>query len=83
VVILVLGLRRGEAMGLVDDDDIIDGAAETIALEWQLVKPAGFLLRHKQELKTDGSVETLRVPPIVLTALHLARKSQADRRTPA
>jgi integrase len=81
VLILVLGLRRGEAMGLVDDDSIIDEAAETVALEWQLVKPAGFPLRHKQELKTDGSVETLPAPPIVLTALHLVRKWQADRRT--
>jgi integrase len=33
VLILVLGLRRGEAMGLVDDDSIIDEAAETVALE--------------------------------------------------
>jgi hypothetical protein len=38
------------------------------------------LPRHKQELKTDGSVETLPVPPIVSAALKIARQYQADRR---
>jgi integrase len=83
VLILVLGLRRGEAMGLVDDDSIIDESAEEIGLEWQLARAGGYPLRHKQQLKSDGSVETLPVPPIVLTALRLARRQQADRRTPA
>lgn len=36
VLILVLGIRRGEAMGLVDDDSTIDEPAEEIGLEWQL-----------------------------------------------
>jgi integrase len=81
VLILVMALRRGEAMGLVDDDSVIDEAAEEISLEWQLVLPPGYPLRHKQELKTDGSVETLPVPPIVLSALKLARQHQAARRT--
>lgn len=83
VLILVLGLRRGEAMGLIDDDSIIDEAAQEIGLEWQLGRAGGYPLRHKQQLKTDGSVETLPVPPIVLAALKLARKMQAARRTPS
>lgn len=82
VLILVLGLRRGEAMGLIDDDSVINESDEEISLEWQLVKPPGYPLRHKQELKTDGSVETLPVPPIVMAALKIARQHQADRRRP-
>jgi integrase len=81
VLILVLGLRRGEAMGLIDDDSIIDEAAEEIGLEWQLGRAGGHPLRHKHQLKADGSVETLPVPPIVLAALRIARQSQAARRT--
>lgn len=83
VLILVLGLRRGEALGLVDSDDTIDEAAQEIGLEWQLGRVGGYPLTHKQQLKADGSVETLPLPPIVLTALQIARKSQADRRTPS
>jgi hypothetical protein len=54
VLILVMALRRGEAMGVLDDDSVIDEAAEEIS-RMQLVKPPGYPLRHKQELKTDGS----------------------------
>ena len=81
VLILVLGLRRGEAMGLVDDDSTIDEAAEEIGLEWQLGRVGGHPLTHKHQLKADGSVETLPVPPIVLAALRIARQMQAERRT--
>jgi integrase len=81
VLILVLGLRRGEAMGLVDDENTIDEAAEEIGLEWQLGRVGGHPLTHKHQLKADGSVETLPLPPIVLAALRIARQNQADRRT--
>lgn len=81
VLILVLGIRRGEAMGLVDDDSTIDERAEEIGLEWQLGRVGGHPLTHKHQLKTDGSVETLPVPPIVLAALRIARTMQAERRT--
>jgi integrase len=81
VLILVLGIRRGEAMGLVDDDSTIDEPAEEIGLEWQLGRVSGHPLTHKHQLKTDGSVETLPVPPIVLAALRIARTMQAERRT--
>jgi integrase len=82
VLILVMGLRRGEAMGLVDDDGIIDEDAGAIGLEWQLGRVGGHPITHKHVLKTDGSVETLPIPPIVLSALRIARKMQAERRTP-
>ena len=74
VLILVLGLRRGEAMGLVDDDNTIDEEAEEIGLEWQLGRAGGYPLTHKHQLKADGSTETLPLPPIVLAALRIARQ---------
>lgn len=76
-----MGLRRGEAMGLVDDDTTIDEAAEEIGLEWQLGRVGGHPLTHKHQLRADGSVETLPLPPIVLAALRIARQMQAERRT--
>ena len=83
VLILVMALRRGEAMGLVDDDTTIDESAEEIGLEWQLGRVGGHPLTHKHQLKADGSVETLPLPPIVLAALKIARQHQRERRTAA
>jgi hypothetical protein len=68
-------------MGLVDDDNTIDGSTEEIGLEWQLGRAGGHPLTHKHQLKADGSAETLPLPPIVLAALKIARKMQAERRT--
>jgi integrase len=81
VLILVLGLRRGEGLGLVDGDDTINEETEEIGLEWQLGRVGGHPLTHKRQLKTDGSVETLPLPPIVLTAVRITRQLQASRRT--
>jgi hypothetical protein len=38
-------------------------------------------LTHKHQIKADGSAETLPLPSIVLAALKIARKMQAERRT--
>jgi integrase len=81
VLILVLGLRRGEGLGLVDDDDTINDEAEEIGLEWQLGQVGGHPLTHKRQLKADGSVETLPLPPIALAAVRITRQLQAGRRT--
>jgi integrase len=81
VLILILGLRRGEALGLVDDDDTIDEENEEIGLEWQLGRVGGHPLTHKRQLKADGSVETLPLPPIALAAVRITRQLQAGRRT--
>ena len=81
VLILVLGLRRGEGLGLVDDDDTIDEEAEEIGLEWQLGRVGGHPLTHKHQLKADGSVETLPLPPIALTARADHAHSKHARRT--
>ena len=65
VLILVLGLRKGEALGLIDDDDdSIDEDRAEIDLEWQLQRVGGHPLTHKQQLKADGSIDTLPLPPI-------------------
>ena len=66
-------VARRMGLGLVDDYDSINEGAEEMGLEWQLGRVGGHPLTHKRQLKTDGSVETLPLPPIVLTALRITR----------
>jgi integrase len=81
VLIVVLGLlRRGEGLGLVDDDTI-DEDSEEIGLEWQLGRVGGHPLTPKRQLKADGNVESLPLPPIALAAVRITRQFQAARRT--
>jgi integrase len=68
---LVLGLRRGEVLGLIWES--IDEPALEIGLEWQVVVVSGQPVKHKQQLKTDGSTDVLPLPPICLPALAIAR----------
>ena len=65
VLILVLGLRKGEALGLIEpnDDWRTDEDRAVIDLEWQLQCVGGHPLTHKQVLKADGSTDTLPLPP--------------------
>jgi hypothetical protein len=53
VLILVLGLRKGEALGLIapDDDWRTDEDRAVVDLEWQLQRVGGHPLTHKQVLK--------------------------------
>ena len=83
MLILVLGLRRGEALGLIepDDDWRTDEDHAVIDLEWQLQRIGGHPLTHKQVLKADGSTDTLPLPPICITALRIARRNQDQART--
>jgi len=86
VLILVLGLRKGEALGLVwpdDDGDWLSSDEDTaeIGLEWQLQRVGGKPLTHKHQLKADGSTDTLPLPPIALTALKIAKRHQDQART--
>lgn len=75
-MILVLGLRRGEALGLTWDDVNFDVAE--IAVTWQLQRASGQL--HHRETKTPGSTAALPLPPICLAALKLrAEKQEQDR----
>jgi len=86
VLILVLGFRKGEALGLIEPDsgwEFADDDTALIDLEWQLQRVGGYPLTHKQVLKADGSTDTLPLPPIAVTALRIAKRNQdamrADR----
>ena len=86
VLIIVLGLRKGEALGLIwpeDDDWPSDESNAEIELEWQLQRVGGKPLTHKYTLKADGSMDILPLPPIAVTALKIARRNQERARTPA
>lgn len=71
VLVLVLGLRLGEALGLRWEDVDLGNAEMTIG--WQLQRVAGQLL-HRQT-KTDASDATLPFPEIVTAALRARRRA--------
>lgn len=73
VLILILGLRKGEAQGLIWPSVDLDKAG--ISPEWQIQR-VGRELIHKQHLKTDGSTDVLPLPDICLAALRLQRQAQ-------
>ena len=73
VLILVLGLRKGEAQGLIWP--VIDEDSAQVSLEWQIQR-VGRQLIHKQHLKSDGSTDVLPLPDICLAALKLQRETQ-------
>ena len=76
VLILVLGLRKGEALGLIERSRHTDEDTAVIDLAWQLQRVGGHPLTHKQVLKADGSTDTLPLPPICVTALRIANRNQ-------
>ena len=86
VLIIVLGLRKGEALGLIWPEDNDDWPADEdnaeIELEWQLQRVGGKPLTHKHTLKADGSTDILPLPPIAVTALNIARRNQEKARMP-
>lgn len=76
VLVLVLGLRRGEVLGLTWSD--IDFDMMQVHIRWQLQR-AEHELRHR-ETKTASSTAVLPLPDICTTALKLRRDRQdADR----
>jgi integrase len=79
VLILVLGLRRGEALGLTWQD--VDFEAAEIHVRWQLQR-ADHQLRHR-ETKTPGSTAVLPLPDICITAIKLRAEQQAADRVRA
>ncbi len=78
VLIVMLGLRKGEVLGLpnVDGDDM-----EELAIEWQLQRVRGQLLHR--ETKTEGSDATLPLPLICHTAIGERQKQRAADREAA
>ncbi|MGK5521262.1 tyrosine-type recombinase/integrase [Micromonospora sp. URMC 107] len=78
VLILVLGLRKGEVLGLTED--AVDLAAGELSIGWQLQRVGGQLLHR--ETKTQTSDATLPLPDICAAALDLrqcARKNDRDQ----
>jgi integrase len=78
VLVLVLGLRKGEVLGLCEDD--IDLAAGELQIGWQLQR-VGRQLLHRQT-KTEGSDATLPLPELCAAALQgRAMEKAEDRRS--
>ena len=76
VLVLVLGLRRGEVLGLVWDDLDLDNAELTVGLQLQRV---GGKLYHR-DTKTEASDATLPLPAICVAALRSTRARQNEAR---
>lgn len=79
VLILLLGLRKGEVIGLSWDAVNLDGAELDIG--WQLQRVHGQLL-HRQT-KTEAPEATLPLPGICLTALRLRQYVQVQAKEKA
>ena len=76
VLVLVLGLRRGEVLGLTWPDVKLDAAE--VHITWQLQRAGGQL--HHRDTKTAASAAVLPLPDICATALKLRAERQADDR---
>lgn len=79
VLILVLGLRKGEALGSGWDEVDFDNAE--LSVEWQLQRVGTQLIRRPT--KTEDSDATLPLPPICLVALERQRSLLAKLRQEA
>jgi integrase len=76
VLVLVLGLRRGEVLGLAWDQVDLDDAELYVGEQLQRVR--GKLVRR--EVKTETSEAPLPLPGLCIAALKIRRKQQdADR----
>jgi integrase len=78
-LVLILGLRRGEALGLAWEDVDLNQAEARIS--WQVQRIEGRLLRR--ETKTEASDAPLPLPAICLAALKDRRERQAALKTAA
>jgi integrase len=79
VLILVLGLRKGEVLGLTWDDVDLDGGELAIGRQLQRVSRQ---LLHR-ETKTSTSDATLPLPDIRVAALKLRKAQEADAKEKA
>ena len=74
VLVLVLGLRKGEVLGLTWSR--VDLTVPEVRVEKQLQRVGGQLLHR--DTKTEGSDETLPLPSICVGALRLRWRQQAE-----
>jgi integrase len=79
VLVLVLGLRKGEVLGMCWDDHDLDAGTLSIGMQLQRV---GRRLLHR-ETKTEESDSDLPLPRICTTALNLRRTQQQHDRDQA
>ncbi|MGK5451160.1 site-specific integrase [Streptomyces radiopugnans] len=79
VLILVLGFRRGEVLGLTWEHVNLDTGEVTVQHQLQRIRRR---LVH-DETKTEASTATLPLPQVCLTALQLRRKEQEAARQAA
>lgn len=79
VLVLVLGLRRGEVLGLIWDDLELEAGELTVGLQLQRI---GGELLHR-ETKTEASDATLPLPGICSAALRHRRSRQDAAHTAA
>lgn len=77
VLILLMGMRKGEVFGLRWAD--VDFTAEELSIGWQLQR-VGSRLIHKERTKTDGSTDVLPLPALCTTALQLREEQQMAER---
>ncbi|RBQ20469.1 site-specific integrase [Spongiactinospora rosea] len=73
VLILILGLRKGEVLGLRWEDVDLDGGELSVSMQLQRVR--GQLI-HKERTKTEDSTDVLPLPAICVTALRIRQKRQ-------
>jgi integrase len=76
VLVLVLGLRRGEVLGLVWDDIDLDAAQLTVGRQLQRIRRR---LLHR-ETKTEASDSSMPLPEICVAALRYRRDRQESIR---
>jgi integrase len=79
VLMLILGLRRGELLGLAWDDVDLERGEARIA--WQVQRVKGELLRR--ETKTPSSDAPLPLPDVCVKALEERRRTEAKLRLAA
>jgi integrase len=80
VLILMLGLRRSEVLGLVWGG--VDLGGQQLWISHQLNRVGGQLL-HRETTKTDDSTASLPLPGLCVTALRHRQRTQEDARKTA
>ncbi|MEV2278518.1 site-specific integrase [Nocardiopsis sp. NPDC049922] len=80
VLLLVLGLRKGELLGLWWPE--VDMGAQEVSVEYQIQRIKG-KLRRRRQMKTEDSEATMPLPDICVDALRLRAEQQAKQRADA
>jgi integrase len=81
VLVLVVGLRKGEVLGLGWED--IDLDAGTVAIDWQIQRVGKVRGIERRRTKTASSDATLPLPPICVAALRDQHKAQSATKAEA